>query len=131
MLVEAVNGGVQDSFINQKRIELEIRTLAATITRFMKQTDQWLAATHALNTALKVLLFTCYHSSFLFRSICCIYNILRCILYNFSYFIVFFIVMYFLLLCCALGMSLGNLYGLERTRKKATTLIMIVGVLLL
>ncbi|KAH1095435.1 hypothetical protein AAZX31_14G187500 [Glycine max] len=53
LLVEAVNGGVQDSFINQKRIELEIRTLAATITRFMKQTDQWLAATHALNTALK------------------------------------------------------------------------------
>ncbi|ESW14060.1 hypothetical protein PHAVU_008G249600 [Phaseolus vulgaris] len=53
LLVEAVNGGVQDSFINQKRIELEIRTLAATITRFMKQTDQWLATTHALNTALK------------------------------------------------------------------------------
>ncbi|XP_020210070.1 biogenesis of lysosome-related organelles complex 1 subunit 1 [Cajanus cajan] len=53
LLVEAVNGGVQDSFINQKRIELETRTLAATITRFIKQTDQWLAATHALNTALK------------------------------------------------------------------------------
>ncbi|TKY56584.1 Biogenesis of lysosome-related organelles complex 1 subunit 1 [Spatholobus suberectus] len=53
LLVDAVNGGVQDLFINQKRIELEIRTLAATITRFMKQTDQWLAATHSLNTALK------------------------------------------------------------------------------
>ncbi|KAL2317390.1 hypothetical protein Fmac_031266 [Flemingia macrophylla] len=53
LLVEAVNGGVQDSFVNQKRIELETRTLAATITRFIKQTDQWLAATHALNTALK------------------------------------------------------------------------------
>ncbi|KAJ1412206.1 Biogenesis of lysosome-related organelles complex 1 subunit 1 [Sesbania bispinosa] len=54
LLVEAVNGGVQDSFINQKRIELETRALASTITRFMKQTDQWLAATHTLNTALKV-----------------------------------------------------------------------------
>ncbi|QCE01045.1 biogenesis of lysosome-related organelles complex 1 subunit 1 [Vigna unguiculata] len=53
LLVEAVNGGVQESFINQKRIELEIRALAATIARFMKQTDQWLATTHALNTALK------------------------------------------------------------------------------
>ncbi|XP_014503575.1 biogenesis of lysosome-related organelles complex 1 subunit 1 [Vigna radiata var. radiata] len=53
LLVEAVNGGVHESFINQKRIELEIRALAATITRFMKQTDQWLATTHALNTALK------------------------------------------------------------------------------
>ncbi|WVY90694.1 hypothetical protein V8G54_036208 [Vigna mungo] len=54
LLVEAVNGGVHESFINQKRIELEIRALAATITRFMKQTDQWLATTHVLNTALKI-----------------------------------------------------------------------------
>ncbi|KAJ7959916.1 Biogenesis of lysosome-related organelles complex 1 subunit [Quillaja saponaria] len=53
LLVEAVNGGVQESFINEKRIELEIRTLAATITRFMKQTDQWLVATHSLNTTVK------------------------------------------------------------------------------
>ncbi|KAK2376625.1 biogenesis of lysosome-related organelles complex 1 subunit [Trifolium repens] len=53
LLVEAVNGGVQDSFIYQKRIELEIRALANTITRFTKQTDQWLNATHSLNTALK------------------------------------------------------------------------------
>ncbi|CAL5189785.1 unnamed protein product [Lathyrus oleraceus] len=53
LLVEAVNGGVQDSFIYQKRIELEIRALAVTITRFTKQTDQWLNATHSLNTAIK------------------------------------------------------------------------------
>ncbi|XP_058747969.1 biogenesis of lysosome-related organelles complex 1 subunit 1 [Vicia villosa] len=53
LLVEAVNGGVQDSFIYQKRIELEIRALAGTITRFTKQTDQWLNATHSLNTAIK------------------------------------------------------------------------------
>ncbi|OMP02365.1 GCN5-like 1 [Corchorus olitorius] len=53
LLVDAVNGGVQESFINEKRIELEIRALAATIARFMKQTDQWLAATHAINTAVK------------------------------------------------------------------------------
>ncbi|KAJ7964295.1 Biogenesis of lysosome-related organelles complex 1 subunit, partial [Quillaja saponaria] len=53
LLVEAVNGGVQESFINEKRIEVEIRALASTITRFMKQTDQWLVATHSLNTAVK------------------------------------------------------------------------------
>ncbi|XP_023534753.1 biogenesis of lysosome-related organelles complex 1 subunit 1 [Cucurbita pepo subsp. pepo] len=53
LLVDAVNGGVQESFVNQKLIELEIRALSTTITRFMKQTDQWLAATHALNTAVK------------------------------------------------------------------------------
>ncbi|KAI4305427.1 hypothetical protein L6164_028795 [Bauhinia variegata] len=52
-LVEAVNGGVRESFINEKRIEHEIRALVVSIARFMKQTDQWLAATHALNTAVK------------------------------------------------------------------------------
>ncbi|KAE8038427.1 hypothetical protein FH972_010938 [Carpinus fangiana] len=53
LLVDAVNGGVQEAFINEKRIELEIRSLAVTIARFMKQTDQWLAATHSINTAVK------------------------------------------------------------------------------
>ncbi|XP_031742805.1 biogenesis of lysosome-related organelles complex 1 subunit 1 isoform X2 [Cucumis sativus] len=53
LLVDAVNGGVQESFVNQKLIELEIRALGTTIARFTKQTDQWLAATHALNTAVK------------------------------------------------------------------------------
>ncbi|KAK4382214.1 Biogenesis of lysosome-related organelles complex 1 subunit [Sesamum angolense] len=40
-------------FINEKRIEMEIRALAATIMRFSKQTDQWLAASHAINNAVK------------------------------------------------------------------------------
>ncbi|KAE8729072.1 Bioproteinsis of lysosome-related organelles complex 1 subunit 1 [Hibiscus syriacus] len=53
LLVEAVNGGVQESFVNEKRIEAEIRVLASTIARFMKQTDQWLAASHSINTAVK------------------------------------------------------------------------------
>ncbi|XP_030537552.1 biogenesis of lysosome-related organelles complex 1 subunit 1-like [Rhodamnia argentea] len=53
LLVEAVNGGVQEAYVNQKRIELEIRALAATVSRFMKQTDHWLASTHAINSAIK------------------------------------------------------------------------------
>lgn len=53
LVVDAVNGGVQHSFLNQKRIEAEIRSLSATISRFQKQTDQWLAASRALNTAIK------------------------------------------------------------------------------
>ncbi|KAJ8751392.1 hypothetical protein K2173_016592 [Erythroxylum novogranatense] len=53
LLVDAVNGGVEQSFVNEKRIELEIRLLSATIARFMKQTDRWLATTHAFNTAFK------------------------------------------------------------------------------
>ncbi|KAL6967791.1 hypothetical protein U1Q18_042984 [Sarracenia purpurea var. burkii] len=54
LLVDAVNGGVQETFINEKRIELEIRALAATVMRFAKQTNQWLAASHSINTAVKV-----------------------------------------------------------------------------
>ncbi|XP_043705662.1 biogenesis of lysosome-related organelles complex 1 subunit 1 [Telopea speciosissima] len=53
LLVEVVNGGVEESFINEKRIELEIRSLISTVLRYSKQTDQWLAATHAINSALK------------------------------------------------------------------------------
>ncbi|KAI3667827.1 hypothetical protein L6452_42897 [Arctium lappa] len=53
LLVEAVNGGVEECFVNEKRIEVEIRALKATILRFAKQTDQWLASTHAINNAIK------------------------------------------------------------------------------
>ena len=54
LVVDAVNGGVQESFLIQKRIESEIRSLSATISRFHKLTDHWLAASRALNTAIKV-----------------------------------------------------------------------------
>ncbi|KAG1365641.1 biogenesis of lysosome-related organelles complex 1 subunit 1 [Cocos nucifera] len=53
LLVDTVNGGVEESFINEKRIELEIRALVSTIIRYKKQTNQWLAASHGLNTILK------------------------------------------------------------------------------
>lgn len=57
--MDSVNGEVQESFVMQKRIEMEIRALAATILQFGKQTDQWLAASHSINTAIKVSLY-CY-----------------------------------------------------------------------
>ncbi|KAF3327389.1 biogenesis of lysosome-related organelles complex 1 subunit 1 [Carex littledalei] len=53
LLVDAVNGGVEEAFINEKRIEMEIRALLGTISRYKKQTDQWLATTHELDTVLK------------------------------------------------------------------------------
>ncbi|KAJ4807472.1 hypothetical protein LUZ62_020038 [Rhynchospora pubera] len=53
LLVDTVNGGVEEAFINEKRIEMEIRALLVTIARYKKQTDQWLATTNALNTVLK------------------------------------------------------------------------------
>lgn len=56
LLVEAVNGGVKELFINEKRIELEIRALTATISSFIKQTDWWLSLTRSINTAIKVCL---------------------------------------------------------------------------
>jgi biogenesis of lysosome-related organelles complex 1 subunit 1 len=57
LLIGTVNGGVEEAFINEKRIEMEIRALLGTIARYKKQTDQWLATTHALNTVIKVIPF--------------------------------------------------------------------------
>lgn len=54
LLVDSVNREVQEAFVMQKRIEMEIRALTASILRFGKQTDQWLAASHSINTAIKV-----------------------------------------------------------------------------
>ncbi|KAF3613509.1 Biogenesis of lysosome-related organelles complex 1 subunit 1 [Capsicum baccatum] len=53
LLVDSVNKEVQEAFVMQKRIEMEIRALAASILQFGKQTDQWLAASHSINTAIK------------------------------------------------------------------------------
>ncbi|KAL5719529.1 hypothetical protein ACHQM5_012290 [Ranunculus cassubicifolius] len=53
ILVDAVNGEVQESFINEKRIELEIRAFSATVSRYSHATDQWLAASQSINSALK------------------------------------------------------------------------------
>ncbi|KAG6383749.1 hypothetical protein SASPL_156481 [Salvia splendens] len=53
LLVKSVDGGVREVFINEERIDKEIQALTASITRFSKQNDQWLAASHALNTAVK------------------------------------------------------------------------------
>ncbi|KAL0905354.1 hypothetical protein M5K25_023766 [Dendrobium thyrsiflorum] len=53
LLVDTVNGGVQEAFTTEKHIEVEIRALISTIIRYKKQTNQWLAASHALNSVLK------------------------------------------------------------------------------
>ncbi|KAL8129852.1 hypothetical protein V2J09_019007 [Rumex salicifolius] len=53
LLVDSVNGGVQESFINERRIEDEIRALTVTVARYKKQTDQWLAASRSINNAIK------------------------------------------------------------------------------
>ncbi|GJN13972.1 hypothetical protein PR202_gb00737 [Eleusine coracana subsp. coracana] len=53
LLVDTVDGEAHQLFVNEKRIELEARALLSSVTRYRKQTDQWLAATNAVNSALK------------------------------------------------------------------------------
>ncbi|KAH9314499.1 hypothetical protein KI387_023126, partial [Taxus chinensis] len=53
LLVDSVNSEVQESFINEKRIEFEARSLASTVQRYTKQTNQWLTVVRALDSALK------------------------------------------------------------------------------
>lgn len=69
LLVKAVDGGVREIFINEERIDKEIQALTASIMRFSKQNDQWLAASHALNTAVKVGDQNCFFLRFLPRSL--------------------------------------------------------------
>jgi hypothetical protein len=54
LLVESVNGGVQESFVNEQRIEMEARALAGTVKRFTKHSVQWLTVFHTFDSALKV-----------------------------------------------------------------------------
>lgn len=53
LLVDSVNSGVQESFINEKRIELETHVLSTIVQRYIKQTNQRLAVVHGLDSALK------------------------------------------------------------------------------
>ncbi|KAL3696136.1 hypothetical protein R1sor_010212 [Riccia sorocarpa] len=53
LLVDSVNGAVQESFVNEKRIEMEARALASTVQRFTQTTTQWLSIFHNLDSALK------------------------------------------------------------------------------
>ncbi|KAL2642827.1 hypothetical protein R1flu_010414 [Riccia fluitans] len=52
-IVDSVNGGVQESFVNEKRIEMEARALASTVQRFTQTTSQWLSIFHNFDSALK------------------------------------------------------------------------------
>ncbi|KAL9229537.1 hypothetical protein vseg_004994 [Gypsophila vaccaria] len=79
LLVATVNGGVEECFLNEKQIELEIRSMSATVARFQKQTHQWLTASRALNDAIKeigdfenwinVMLFDCHNITAAIRNI--------------------------------------------------------------
>jgi hypothetical protein len=62
LLVESINGGVQEVFVNEKQIEMEARSMSVTVQRFSKQTSQWLNVIHTFDSALKVAHnFSSYH----------------------------------------------------------------------
>eukprot|EP00249_Psilotum_nudum_P019043 c27070_g1_i1 orf=190-585(+) len=53
LLVDSLNKGVQESFVIEKHIEMEVQTLAGTVQKFAKQTNQWLTVVHNFDNALK------------------------------------------------------------------------------
>lgn len=54
-LLDSVNAGVAQVYINQQRLEQEAKALQAQTARFAKQTSKWLAMYKGLNEALKEL----------------------------------------------------------------------------
>ncbi len=53
-LLDQVNTGVAQIFLNQKKLESETRILQQQALRFSKQTAQWITLIDQFNTSLKV-----------------------------------------------------------------------------
>jgi len=54
-LMDTLNIGVEQAYINQRKLETEAKQLQAHAARFSKQTVQWLQMLEAFNKALKEL----------------------------------------------------------------------------
>ncbi|CAG7831960.1 unnamed protein product [Allacma fusca] len=54
-MVDHLNIGVAQAYINEKRLDAEMRTLTTNAGQFAKQTHQWLTLIENFNTALKEL----------------------------------------------------------------------------
>ncbi|VDI23466.1 biogenesis of lysosome-related organelles complex 1 subunit 1 [Mytilus galloprovincialis] len=54
-LVDHLNGGVAQAYINQKKLDTETKILQANAAQFSKQTLQWLKLVEDFNTAQKEL----------------------------------------------------------------------------
>jgi len=52
-VLDAVNAGVTEVYVNQKLLDNEARELQAQAARFSKQTKQWVALCEQLNNSLK------------------------------------------------------------------------------
>ncbi|RMX48772.1 biogenesis of lysosome-related organelles complex 1 subunit 1 [Pocillopora verrucosa] len=54
-LMDTLNTGVEQAYVNQRKLETEAKQLQAHAARFSKQTVQWLQMLEAFNKALKEL----------------------------------------------------------------------------
>ncbi|XP_033761998.1 biogenesis of lysosome-related organelles complex 1 subunit 1-like isoform X2 [Pecten maximus] len=54
-LVDHLNGGVAQAYVNQKKLDTETKILQANAGQFSKQTIQWLKLVEDFNTSLKEL----------------------------------------------------------------------------
>jgi len=54
-LVDHLNVGVAQAYLNQKRLDTEAKRLHANATEFSKQTGNWIALVDSFNTSLKEL----------------------------------------------------------------------------
>ncbi|XP_011433698.2 biogenesis of lysosome-related organelles complex 1 subunit 1-like [Crassostrea angulata] len=54
-LVDHLNGGVAQAYVNQKKLDTETKILQANASQFCRQTTQWLKLVDDFNTALKEL----------------------------------------------------------------------------
>jgi len=54
-MVDHLNVGVAQAYLNEKKLDSEMRALTTNASQFAKQTHQWLALIDNFNTALKEL----------------------------------------------------------------------------
>ncbi|XP_073236280.1 biogenesis of lysosome-related organelles complex 1 subunit 1-like [Porites lutea] len=54
-MMDTLNTGVEQAYVNQRKLETEAKQLQAHAVRFSKQTVQWLQMLEAFNKALKEL----------------------------------------------------------------------------
>ncbi|XP_036261804.1 biogenesis of lysosome-related organelles complex 1 subunit 1 isoform X2 [Molothrus aeneus] len=53
-LVDHLNVGVAQAYVNQRKLDQEVKTLQVQAAQFARQTGQWIAMVESFNQALKI-----------------------------------------------------------------------------